>query len=201
MNTFSYVRNLLGLVEIAVSLILFKGKKLKKSTKFASLFNYGGQIPNKLTSFRERTGRCPPLSPDHCYMTYYLLFCCIKLGQYVPQLSAILGTNYFDQDYKMLKVLVRGSQPVEVRTAPVLVIAFELPAMTEDEFFGDNLVQNLATFLKVPPDMIRITQIIREDGSARRRKRSVGLKVEVEIKKPPVQQMSNSTDSMWENLS
>lgn len=101
----------------------------------------------------------------------------------------------------MLKVLVRGSQPVEVRTAPVLVIAFELPAMTEDEFFGDYLVQNLATFLKVPPDMIRITQIIREEGSARRRKRSVGLKVEVEIKKPPVQQMSNSTDSMWENLS
>lgn len=134
-------------------------------------------------------------------MTYYLLFCRIKLGQYVPQLSAILGTNYFDQDYKMLKVLVRGSQPVEVRTSPVLVIAFELPAMTEDEFFGDNLVQNLATFLKVPPDMIRITQIIPEGGSARRRKRSVGLKVEVEIKKPPVQQMGNSTDSMWENLS
>lgn len=97
----------------------------------------------------------------------------------------------------MLKVLVRGSQPVEVRTSPVLVIAFELPAMTEDEFFGDNLVQNLATFLKVPPDMIRITQIIPEGGSARRRKRSVGLKVEVEIKKRPVQQMGNSTDSMW----
>lgn len=90
---------------------------------------------------------------------------------------------------------------MEIRTCPVLVIAFELPAMTEDEFFGDNLVQNLATFLKVPPDMIRITQIVREDGSARRRKRSVGLKVEVEIKKPPVQQMSNSTDSMWEKVS
>lgn len=97
----------------------------------------------------------------------------------------------------MLKVLVRGSQPVEVRTSPLLVIAFELPAMTEDEFFGENLVQNLATFLKIPPDMIRITQIIPENAGARRRKRSTGLKVEVEIKKPPVQQMSNSTDSMW----
>uniref|UniRef100_A0A8C4EZ61 PKHD1 like 1, tandem duplicate 2 n=1 Tax=Dicentrarchus labrax TaxID=13489 RepID=A0A8C4EZ61_DICLA len=111
-----------------------------------------------------------------------------------PQLNDTLGTNYFDQDNKMLKVLVRGSKPVEIRTSPVLFLAFELPAMTEDEFFGDSLVQNLATFLKVPPNMIRITKIIREDGSGRRRKRSTGLTVEVEIKKPPVQQTTNSTN-------
>lgn len=94
----------------------------------------------------------------------------------------------------MLKVIVRGSTPVEIRTAPVLVLAFNLPAMTEDEFFGENLIQNLATFLKVPSNMIRITKIIREDGGARRRKRSTGLKVEIEISKPPVQQTTNSTN-------
>uniref|UniRef100_A0A667X934 PKHD1 like 1, tandem duplicate 2 n=1 Tax=Myripristis murdjan TaxID=586833 RepID=A0A667X934_9TELE len=115
-------------------------------------------------------------------------------GQYVPQLNSSLGTNYFDQDYKMLKVLVRGSTPVEIRTSPVLVIAFQLPAMTEEEFFGDSLIQNLATFLKVPANMIRITKIVREDGGARRRKRSTGLSVEVEIKKPPVQQTTNTTN-------
>lgn len=38
MNTFCDVHHLLVLVEIAVSLILFKGKKLKKSTKFALLY-------------------------------------------------------------------------------------------------------------------------------------------------------------------
>lgn len=90
---------------------------------------------------------------------------------------------------------------MEVRTSPLLVIAFELPAMTEDEFFGDNLVQNLAAFFNIPPEMIRITQIIPGGAGARRRKRSTGLKVEVEIKKPPVQQMSNGTDSMWLRLS
>ncbi|XP_029369318.1 PKHD1 like 1, tandem duplicate 1 isoform X2 [Echeneis naucrates] len=115
-------------------------------------------------------------------------------GQYVPQLNATLGTNYFDQDNKMLKVVVRGSDPVEIRTSPVLILAFELPAMTEEEFFGENLIQNLATFLKVPSNMIRISRIVREDGGARRRKRSTGLMVEVEIKKPPVQQTTNSTD-------
>ncbi|XP_036949440.1 PKHD1 like 1, tandem duplicate 1 isoform X2 [Acanthopagrus latus] len=126
--------------------------------------------------------------------TDYTLNKPIYEGQYVPQLNATLGTNFFDPYNKMLRVLVRGSEPVEIRTSPVLFLAFELPAMTEDEFFGDNLVQNLATFLKVPPNMIRITKIIREDGGARRRKRSTGLKVEVEIQKPPVQQTTNSTN-------
>ncbi|XP_054620387.1 fibrocystin-L-like isoform X2 [Dunckerocampus dactyliophorus] len=113
-------------------------------------------------------------------------------GQYVPALNAIMGANFFDQTSKMLKVLVRGSTPVEIRTAPVLFISFELPAMTNDEFFGDNLVQNLAMFLKVPSDMIRVTKVVREDS--RRRKRSTGLTVEVEIKNPPVQQVNNNTD-------
>ncbi|TKS89105.1 Fibrocystin-L Polycystic kidney and hepatic disease 1-like protein 1 [Collichthys lucidus] len=127
--------------------------------------------------------------------TDYTLKKPVSAGQYFPQLSADLGSNYFDPDYKMLKVLVRGSKPVEIRTSPVLFLSFELPAMTEEDFFGDNLVQNLATFLKVPANMIRITKIVREDGGARRRKRSTGLTVEVEIKKPPVQQTSNSTSN------
>ncbi|KAK9526506.1 hypothetical protein VZT92_015203 [Zoarces viviparus] len=126
--------------------------------------------------------------------TDYTLKKPIYPGQYDPQLNATLGTNYFDQDYKMLRVVVKGSQPVEIRTAPVLFLSFELPAMTEEEFFGDHLIQNLAAFLKVPPNMIRITNIIREDGGARRRKRSTGLRVEVEIKKPPVQQTTNTTN-------
>ncbi|XP_025757857.1 PKHD1 like 1, tandem duplicate 1 isoform X2 [Oreochromis niloticus] len=126
--------------------------------------------------------------------TDYILKKPILAGQYVPELNATAGTNYFDQDYKMLKVVLRGSQPVEIRTAPVLVIAFGFPAMTEEEFYGDSLIQNLAVFLKVPPNMIRISKVIRENGGARRRKRSTGLTVEVEIKKPPVQQTTNSTN-------
>ncbi|XP_075907773.1 fibrocystin-L-like [Nelusetta ayraudi] len=125
--------------------------------------------------------------------TDYTLKRPVFAGQYVPELNATMGTNYFDQEYKMLKVLVRGSDPVEIRIAPVIFVSFELPAMTEEEFFGDNLVRNLAAFLKVPSDMIRVTNIIREDGGARRRKRSSGLKVEIEIKTPPVQQTTNTT--------
>ncbi|XP_030597029.1 PKHD1 like 1, tandem duplicate 1 [Archocentrus centrarchus] len=126
--------------------------------------------------------------------TDYTLMKPMPADQYVPQLNATVGTNYFDQDYKMLRVVLRGSQPVEIRTSPVLIIAFGFPALTEDQFYSDSLVQNLAVFLKVPPNMIRISKIVRENGSARRRKRSVGLTVEVEIKKSPVQETTNSTN-------
>lgn len=126
------------------------------------------------------------------------LFLHLAVGQYIPQLNATKGTNYFDQEFKMLKVLVRGSDPVEIRTAPVIFVSFELPTMTEEEFFGDNLVKNLAAFLQVPANMIRVTNIIREDSGARRRKRSSGMKVELEIKKPPVQQTTNTTNGELE---
>uniref|UniRef100_A0A3P9KTK4 Polycystic kidney and hepatic disease 1 (autosomal recessive)-like 1 n=1 Tax=Oryzias latipes TaxID=8090 RepID=A0A3P9KTK4_ORYLA len=126
--------------------------------------------------------------------TDYILSEPISANEFVPKMNATLGSNYFDQDYKMLRVLLRGSTPVEIRTSPVLVLAFNMPAMSEEEFFGGNLIQNLATFLKVPPNMIRITNVIREGGGARRRKRATGLTVNVEIKKPPVQQTTNATN-------
>ncbi|XP_017158739.1 PKHD1 like 1, tandem duplicate 1 [Poecilia reticulata] len=114
-------------------------------------------------------------------------------GEFVPHINASMGTNFFDQDYKMLKVLLRGSGPLEIRTAPVLVLAFNMPALTEDQFFGDSLVQNLALLLRVPANMIRVSRVVREGGgAARRRKRSAGLTVEVEIRKPPVQQSASS---------
>ncbi len=114
-------------------------------------------------------------------------------GQYVPSFNSSHGSNFFDQDYKMMNILLRGSEPVQIRTSPVLFLAFNLPAMTEEEFFGANLVKNLAAFLKIPPNKIRITKIVREGTNARRR-RSTGLTVEVEIREPPVQNStSNST--------
>ncbi|XP_043073568.1 PKHD1 like 1, tandem duplicate 1 [Puntigrus tetrazona] len=123
-------------------------------------------------------------------------------GQYVPDFNSTHGSNFFDQNYKMMNILLRGSEPVQIRTSPVLFLAFNLPAMTEEEFFGDNLVNNLALFLKIPPNKIRITKIVREGTSARRR-RSTGLTVEVEIREPPIQNStSNSTvqDQQFEVL-
>ncbi|KAI7789613.1 putative fibrocystin-L, partial [Triplophysa rosa] len=117
-------------------------------------------------------------------------------GQYLPSFNSTHASNFFDPDYKMLYILLRGSEPLQIRTSPLLVVAFNLPAMTEAEFFGANLIRNLAAFLKVPQNMIRITKIVRAGGGARRR-RSTGLTVEIEISLPPVQTFStNTTNNM-----
>ncbi|CAL8298854.1 unnamed protein product [Lota lota] len=152
--------------------------------------------PQRLDVYVDNMLMAPTNAEWNSQNTDYILLEPSYLGQYVPELNSTLGSNFFDRQTKMLKVLVRGSGPVEIRTSPLLFISFNLPAMTEEEFFGDNLVRNLALFLRVPSSMIRITKIVRADGGARRRrKRSVGgLTVEMEIKKPPVQQISNTTN-------
>ncbi|XP_056378576.1 fibrocystin-L-like isoform X2 [Hyla sarda] len=121
-------------------------------------------------------------------------------GQYMPKLnSTVMGENYFDKDYNMLYILVRGSTPVEIRTSPLIVISFNMPAMTEDQFYGANLVQNLAIFLKIPASKIRITKIIRE-GSSRRKRATGGISVSVEISDPPVQQTNSSSSNATDGL-
>ncbi|XP_051879473.1 PKHD1 like 1, tandem duplicate 1 [Pristis pectinata] len=111
-------------------------------------------------------------------------------GEFVPKLnSPVSGANYFDRKYQMLNVLVRGSIPIEIHTAPTLFISFNLPAMTVDEFYGPDLANNLALFLDVPASKIRITKIVRE--AARRKRRATGITVEVEIGDPPSGQLSS----------
>ena len=36
---------------------------------------------------------------------------------------------------------------------------FSLPPVTVDEFFGDNLVTNLATFLGIPSNRIKVSTV------------------------------------------
>ncbi|KAM7317037.1 hypothetical protein ACRRTK_023339 [Alexandromys fortis] len=112
--------------------------------------------------------------------------------QFLPTLgSAGPGENYFDRVYQMLYLVVKGTTPVEVHTAAVIFVSFQLPAMTEDNFFSShNLVRNLALFLKIPSDKIRVSRIM---GGSLRRRRSVGRAVELEIGAAPAWFLSNST--------
>uniref|UniRef100_A0AAY5ETB4 Polycystic kidney and hepatic disease 1 (autosomal recessive)-like 1 n=1 Tax=Electrophorus electricus TaxID=8005 RepID=A0AAY5ETB4_ELEEL len=126
--------------------------------------------------------------------TNYLLLQPTYIDQYMPGYDSPHGSNYFDPDYKILHILVRGSKPVQIRTSPLLIIAFNIPAMTEAEFYGDKLVRNLALFLNIPSNMIRITNIVREGSTVNRQKRATALMVQVQISQPPVNQLStNST--------
>ncbi|XP_073925166.1 fibrocystin-L isoform X4 [Castor canadensis] len=124
----------------------------------------------------------------HCELNRHL-----HTGQFFPNLdSTVLGENYFDRTYQMLYLLVKGTTPIEIHTAAVIFVSFQLPAITEDEFYSShNLVRNLALFLKIPSDKIRISRII--GGESLRRKRSTGYTMEVEIGDPPTRLLHNDT--------
>ena len=62
----------------------------------------------------------------------------------------------------MQYVLLSGTSPVDIKTVPLIVLSFSLPAITEAEFFSARIVENLAIFLGVPQDKIKIVSIVRE---------------------------------------
>lgn len=59
--------------------------------------------------------------------------------------AAINGANYLDRDTRLLYITIRGPDPVDVKTVPLVVLKFGLPPITIDDFFEENLIQNLAT--------------------------------------------------------
>lgn len=118
------------------------------------------------------------------------------IGQLLPNLnSTILGENYFDRTYQMLYLLIKGTIPVEIHTTAVIFVSFQLPVVAEDDFYNSqSLVRNLALFLKIPSDKIRVSRILQREHL--RRKRSLRLTVELEIGDPPSQFLGNDTTGM-----
>ncbi|VDP73397.1 unnamed protein product [Echinostoma caproni] len=114
-------------------------------------------------------------------------------GQYLPDPAANLsGTNYFDETTQLFYVVIKGSSVVELRLQPVIKVSFGLPAMTEAEFFGSNVLDNLASFLGIPKSRIRVAKVVSERSSgSRRRRAATGIQVVLEISEPP----SNTTNT------
>ncbi|KAJ8026005.1 Fibrocystin-L [Holothuria leucospilota] len=107
-------------------------------------------------------------------------------ADYYPSLSSqVLGSNYFDRDLDQLFILIRGPTVIEVLTTPVVMTTFGVPAVEVDNFFEENLVQNLANLLDIPPSKIRVVEIISEDSARRRRRSSGEVEVVVEIGNQP----------------
>ena len=50
------------------------------------------------------------------------------------------------QIHSTLHVLVRGPVAVDIRTSPLIVIGFDLPAMTVDDFYGKNMASSAVLY-------------------------------------------------------
>ncbi len=115
---------------------------------------------------------------------------------YKPEPSSnIYGENFFHRDESKMYILIRGATPIDIVTTPVIMLTFGVPAVTIDEFFEENLINNLVLFLDVKPSQIRIVEVIAED-SKRRRKRATGeAEVVFEIGEPPADSIEIEEES------
>jgi plastocyanin len=105
------------------------------------------------------------------------------------------GTNFYDRDRKTLYITLTGSSPVEIHTSPLIQISVTLAPITVDEFFGENLRNNLATLLNIDKRRIRIVNVIAEDSvSSRRRRATDGIQVDFEIGNLPTMTAANTTN-------
>ncbi|XP_076825620.1 fibrocystin-L-like isoform X2 [Clavelina lepadiformis] len=96
-------------------------------------------------------------------------------GQYRPAIdSRVHGANFMDLKKDLLYVTLRGGEPIDIKTVPAVILAFGFPAISIDEFFGENLISNLAIYLGVPNDKIRIVDVVEETSSRKRRSTSDG---------------------------
>mgnify|MGYP001800206623 FL=1 len=101
---------------------------------------------------------------------------------------------YFPKCYKITPSLIpphatfTGTGVVDIIIKEVVVVSITMPPMTIDDFFGENIISNLATFLGVPANKIRIVDVVRETSS--RKRETDGTTVNFEIGK--LQVMSGS---------
>ncbi|XP_070541075.1 fibrocystin-L-like [Ptychodera flava] len=105
--------------------------------------------------------------------------------QFMPPMdSEVSGLNYFDKELQTLYILIRGADPIDIRTTPVVIVSFDMEPVHVDDFFEENLVANLAGLLGIDEDQIRVMEVVSE--SSRRRRRAVdSTSVTVEIGDPP----------------
>ncbi|XP_048585401.1 fibrocystin-L isoform X2 [Nematostella vectensis] len=106
--------------------------------------------------------------------------------QFEPPLSSISGANYYDRRTQTMMVVLRGGEPVDIRTMPIIQLSIGIKAVRIDEFFEKNFVANLAALLGIDKSRIRIVEIV---GASRRRRRMVSSKamfVCIDIANPPL---------------
>ena len=104
------------------------------------------------------------------------------VDEFKPAVSSMInGENYFDRDTQSLYLVLRGASIIEIKTTPVVIVSFGVPAVEADEFFEVNLVSNLAALLQISEEKIRVVEIIREDSRKRRRRAADEVEVVLEI--------------------
>lgn len=98
------------------------------------------------------------------------------------------GSNFYDRSAGILTILLKGPKPVRVFTVDSVIVSFQFPSMSLDEFYGGNIVMHIAAFLDIDPKFVRITSITRETPTVKRRRRQADENIvgaAIDISNPP----------------
>ncbi|XP_035685638.1 fibrocystin-L-like [Branchiostoma floridae] len=116
-------------------------------------------------------------------------------GNHKPTLSDAAGANFMDIEWQTLYFTLKGSNSVTIKQTEIIVLTFGMPPVTVEDFFSsDQLANNLCLFLNIPADKVRVMDVVREDGS--RRRRDVGsMTVEIQIGDPPTPFLNGTADN------
>ncbi|CAL1525942.1 unnamed protein product [Lymnaea stagnalis] len=97
-------------------------------------------------------------------------------NEFMPDVKdKVNGQNFLSREENTVFFVVCGNSEVKVSQTEVFLVSFTLPAMTEEEFFSEKIVENLAAFLGLDPRKVRIVNIVRDTSSSGRRKRDTGV--------------------------
>jgi len=93
----------------------------------------------------------------------------VPLEAFLPSAVNASGANCFVQSQMKIFFSTDGASVIDLKVAPVLLVAFGLPATTPEDFFNPvTIVANFAQLLGVDASKIRRVEIVR----ANRRRRS-----------------------------
>uniref|UniRef100_A0A7M5XJA2 G8 domain-containing protein n=2 Tax=Clytia hemisphaerica TaxID=252671 RepID=A0A7M5XJA2_9CNID len=120
--------------------------------------------------------------------------------EFKPTMSSYNGANWFDDDTQLLYVIIKGDEPVELKVQPVIQLRFQAStaAVSIDDFFKENLVNNIAALLGIPSSRVKFMEVI----SASRKRRdtdgdSVTLVLEV-VEEPKITNVTSANSTYSE---
>ncbi|XP_066271168.1 fibrocystin-L-like [Branchiostoma lanceolatum] len=118
----------------------------------------------------------------------------VLAGDHSPTHQDAAGANFMDIEMQTLYFTMKGSAIIDIMTSDVITIAFGLPPVTVDDFFGPNLANNLCGFLNIPLGKVRRMNVVSEGGK-RRRRAAGGVTVHLQIGDPPRQNINDTVQN------
>lgn len=100
-------------------------------------------------------------------------------GDFIPNLSDKIGSNWFNINQRTVYVIVRGGDIVTLKLKADSVILKLGMTVSVEEFYGKNVVEYLRIYLGLEPSQVKVMNVVSDNR--RRRKRSTQTEVVIEI--------------------